>query len=73
MNLDIEVDFSEGDVLIINDTEWRVEDIDEHTAEIKAVKPHLRESRIFTRAELEEMILYSGKFTRIREDYISVF
>lgn len=73
MKLDVEVDFEEGDILIINDESWRIKEIDEYTADIIWESTSLGNIESTSREEIEERIKYSGKFVRIREEYIDVF
>jgi hypothetical protein len=73
MKLDVEVDFEEGDILIINDEAWKIKEIDEHTADIIWKSTSLGNIGSTSREEIEERIKYSGKFVRIREEYIDVF
>ena len=73
MELEVEVDYEEGDILIINDEKWRVKDIDNHTGDVIWKSVPLGNIGSATSEEIEERIRYSGKFTRIREEYIGVF
>ena len=73
MELEVDVDFEEGDILIINGEKWRIKEIDNHTADIIWKSVPLGNLGSTSREEIEERIRYSGKFTRIREEYIGVF
>ena len=73
MNLEVSVDFSEGDIFIINENEWKIEDIDNHTAEITWKKVGMEEKRITTADDIEGRIKRSGHFARIRKDYLDFF
>lgn len=73
MELEVEVDFGEGDILIINDEQYLITDIDNHTATITWKKAGLGELQHITVEEIEDSIKYTGKFTRIREEYVSIF
>lgn len=73
MKVDVEVDFEEGDILIFNDESWKIKEIDKHTADVIWKSVSLGEIESASREEIEERIKYSGKFVRIREEYIDVF
>jgi len=70
--MELEVEFEEGDILIFNDQEWKV---DENIVcgGYDLIQAGTGELRNFNRKELQDMVEYSGKFTRIREEYIDVF
>mgnify|MGYP000695156420 CR=1 FL=1 len=71
MELEVGVAFDEGDILVVNGDEWEVYDI--HHRKVAMKKAGTKEHRDMDVEEIEEWIKYSGKFTLIREEYISVF
>jgi len=71
IELEVGVTFGEGDILILNDAEWKVYDI--HSRQVAIKKAGTKEHRDMSVEEIEEWIKYSGKFTRIREEYVDVF
>jgi hypothetical protein len=66
-----EVEIEEGDVIISNNQEWKVEEVHAMWG-IDLVQSGTGEYRNFDREEVQEMIDFSGQFKLIKEDYIGL-
>ena len=67
-----EVDIEEGDVIISNNQEWKVEEIIPHGGGFDLVQSGTGDLRNLSRDELQEMINFSGQFKLIKEEYIGL-
>ena len=72
--MNVEVEINEGDVLVLNEKVWTV---DEDPGGLDAGKlimePRVGELRIFDREKIEELIEYSGNVRLIRKDWHDVY
>jgi len=67
-----EVEIEEGDVIISNNQEWKVEENVSFGGGFDLVQSGTGDLRNFSREELQEMIDFSGQFKLIKEDYIGL-
>lgn len=72
--MNVELEISEGDALILNDKKWKiVEEPGGLDAGKLIMEPVVGEMRILHRDKIEEMFKYSGSIRLIREDYLDVY
>lgn len=79
MKFELELEIEVGDIICFNDEKWVVENLsvvespegEEKSFEAKSVGTG--RLRNFTGKELIENVEYSGKFARVKNDYIEIF
>jgi len=67
-----EVEIEEGDVIISNNQEWKVDENVSYGGGFDLVQSGTGKIRSFSKDELQEMIEFSGQFKLIKEDYIGL-